>query len=184
MAWRFKYPSANREWAWQWVFPATRHYRDTATVERRRHHLHESVVQRGFHRPVLDAPAGRSGVRRRSRPTSHIELCRPAYPGGISARLRISAMWPVLDCGLAGRRRVGPGVPFIVRRLRGMSQSVRATSPATDLWVWLFPLAYGLHIAEEYAFHFSAYVANLSVRYISNPPFLVINAVFWLLMAA
>ncbi|CAN5424782.1 integron integrase [soil metagenome] len=50
-----KYPSANREWAWQWVFPATRHYRDAATGERRRHHLHESVVQRGFHRAVLAA---------------------------------------------------------------------------------------------------------------------------------
>lgn len=41
-----KYPQASREWAWQWVFPATRHYLDAATGERRRHHLHESVVQR------------------------------------------------------------------------------------------------------------------------------------------
>ena len=51
-------------------------------------------------------------------------------------------------------------------------------------WVWLFPLAYGLHIAEEYAFHFPAYVANLSGRHISNPQFLVINAVLWLLVVA
>jgi integron integrase len=43
---RAKYPSAAREWAWQWVFPATRFYSDNATGERRRHHLHESVVQR------------------------------------------------------------------------------------------------------------------------------------------
>jgi integron integrase len=41
-----KYPSAPGEWGWQWVFPATRLYRDVATGERRRHHLHESVVQR------------------------------------------------------------------------------------------------------------------------------------------
>jgi integron integrase len=41
-----KYPHATTEWAWQWVFPATRWYRDAATGERRRHHLHESVVQR------------------------------------------------------------------------------------------------------------------------------------------
>jgi uncharacterized membrane protein required for colicin V production len=65
-----------------------------------------------------------------------------------------------------------------------MSQSVRAAPSPTDLSVWLFPLAYGLHIAEEYAFHFPAYVANLSGRHISNPQFLVINAVFWLLMVA
>lgn len=65
-----------------------------------------------------------------------------------------------------------------------MSPSVRGTSSPTDPWVWLFPLAYGLHIAEEYAFHFPAYVANLSGLHISNPQFLVINAVFWFLMVA
>jgi integron integrase len=43
---RMKYPNAPREWAWQWVFPATRFYVDAETGERRRHHLHESVVQR------------------------------------------------------------------------------------------------------------------------------------------
>jgi integron integrase len=43
-----KYPRAAREWAWQWVFPAARTHRDPATGERRRHHLHESVVQREF----------------------------------------------------------------------------------------------------------------------------------------
>lgn len=41
-----KYPSANREWPWQWVFPATRRYRHRETGERRRHHLHETVIQR------------------------------------------------------------------------------------------------------------------------------------------
>jgi integron integrase len=41
-----QYPQAGREWAWQWVFPATRTYVDRVTGQRRRHHLHESVVQR------------------------------------------------------------------------------------------------------------------------------------------
>jgi integron integrase len=41
-----KYPSASREWSWQWVFPATRTYLDPASGETRRHHLHESVIQR------------------------------------------------------------------------------------------------------------------------------------------
>ena len=41
-----KYPHAGREWAWQWVFPATRFYVDRLTGQRRRHHLHESVLQR------------------------------------------------------------------------------------------------------------------------------------------
>ncbi len=41
-----KYPTAGREWSWQWVFPATRIYIDRPTGERRRHHLHESALQR------------------------------------------------------------------------------------------------------------------------------------------
>ncbi len=41
-----KYANAGREWGWQWVFPATRFYVDRVTGQRRRHHLHESVLQR------------------------------------------------------------------------------------------------------------------------------------------
>ena len=43
-----KYPTADREWRWQWVFPATSHYVDTRTGVRHRHHLHESVVQKAM----------------------------------------------------------------------------------------------------------------------------------------
>ncbi|OFW15312.1 MAG: hypothetical protein A3H29_05045, partial [Acidobacteria bacterium RIFCSPLOWO2_02_FULL_67_21] len=57
---RAKYPNAPWEWAWQWVFPATRFYVDTETGERRRHHLHESVVPRA----VKDAVKA-AGIARR-----------------------------------------------------------------------------------------------------------------------
>jgi site-specific recombinase XerD len=50
-----KYPNAGKEWAWQWVFPATSHYTDRITGEKRRHHLHESVLQRGFKEARLKA---------------------------------------------------------------------------------------------------------------------------------
>jgi integron integrase len=50
-----KYPNAAREWNWQWVFPATRTYADRATGEVRRHHLHETVIQRAVHRAASDA---------------------------------------------------------------------------------------------------------------------------------
>jgi integron integrase len=49
-----KYPNAGRDWGWQWVFPATRIYVDRITGQRRRHHLHESVLQRA----VKDAVRG------------------------------------------------------------------------------------------------------------------------------
>jgi site-specific recombinase XerD len=56
-----KYPSAGREWAWQWVFPATRIYVDRVTGQRRRHHLHETVLQRavkdGVRRAGIAKPA-------------------------------------------------------------------------------------------------------------------------------
>lgn len=41
-----KFPNAGRSLAWQWLFPASREYLHRATGERRRHHLHETVVQR------------------------------------------------------------------------------------------------------------------------------------------
>jgi integron integrase len=50
-----KYPNAAREWAWQWVFPATRFYLDRTAGERRRHHLHETVVQRAVKDAVRSA---------------------------------------------------------------------------------------------------------------------------------
>ncbi|MDN5924128.1 MAG: integron integrase [Xanthomonadales bacterium] len=41
-----KYRSAAAEWAWQFVFPASRRGIDPFDGEVRRHHLHESVLQR------------------------------------------------------------------------------------------------------------------------------------------
>ena len=57
-----KYPNAGREWGWQWVFPASRRYRDERAGVERRHHLHESAVQRSVKQAVGTAgivkPAG------------------------------------------------------------------------------------------------------------------------------
>jgi len=52
---RVKYPSAPREWPWQWVFPATRQYIDPSTGEHRRHHLHETVIQRAVRSAAIAA---------------------------------------------------------------------------------------------------------------------------------
>jgi integron integrase len=50
-----KYPRAKWEWGWQWVFPATRTYVDRDTGERRRHHIHPSVLQRAVKEAVREA---------------------------------------------------------------------------------------------------------------------------------
>jgi integron integrase len=47
-----KYPNADREWGWQWVFPASSHYLEARTGLQHRHHLHESVIQRAVHEAV------------------------------------------------------------------------------------------------------------------------------------
>jgi integron integrase len=47
-----KFPNAAREWPWQWVFPATSRYVDEKARTERRHHLHESVVQRAMKEAV------------------------------------------------------------------------------------------------------------------------------------
>ena len=59
-----KAPSWAREFAWQWVFPARRRYRDAVTSEERRHHLHETAVQRAMQRAVRSAAIDK-------RPTCH-----------------------------------------------------------------------------------------------------------------
>lgn len=61
-----KYPNAGREWTWHWVFPATRSYVDRLTGQRRRHHLHESVVQRAVKGAVRLA-----GLAKRAGPHTH-----------------------------------------------------------------------------------------------------------------
>jgi len=50
-----KYPNAEREWGWQWVFPASSRYFDRESVIQRRHHLHETVIQRAMKEAVRKA---------------------------------------------------------------------------------------------------------------------------------
>jgi integron integrase len=54
-AYERKAPGAAKEWGWQFVFPARRVWVHPATGERRRHHLHESVVQRAVREAVREA---------------------------------------------------------------------------------------------------------------------------------
>jgi len=56
-----KFPSASAEWVWQWVFPARRQHAAASGGEPRRHHLHETVVQRAFR-----AALGRAGISKRA----------------------------------------------------------------------------------------------------------------------
>jgi integron integrase len=62
-----KYPSAEKEWVWQWVFPSSRLSRDgrsedepqtganSAATARRRHHVDENVLQLAVKKAVLSS---------------------------------------------------------------------------------------------------------------------------------
>jgi integron integrase len=54
-----KYPNADREWGWQWVFPAPTRYFDKEAGIERRHHLHETAVQKAMRQAVLRAGIGK-----------------------------------------------------------------------------------------------------------------------------
>ncbi len=56
-----KLPNASRELAWQWLFPAARTYVHAESGQTRRHHLHETVIQKA----VRDA-ARAAGIEKRA----------------------------------------------------------------------------------------------------------------------
>jgi integron integrase len=62
-----KYPNANREWGWQWVFPASRICTDPRFGEPQRYHIHESVLQKAIHAAARQAriskPVGPHSLR-------------------------------------------------------------------------------------------------------------------------
>jgi integron integrase len=111
-----KYPNAGREWGWQWVFPATRFYVDRETGQRRRHHLHESALQRAVAEAVRRARVAKPATPhtlRHSFATRDLHPCpqpglgavrSPAdrLPPGPAPAGGPSAAGPTLGCGPAG----------------------------------------------------------------------------------
>jgi len=50
-----KYPNAATEWAWQWVFPQRKRWKDRQTGAQGRHHCDPSILQRAVHDAVRNA---------------------------------------------------------------------------------------------------------------------------------
>ena len=68
-----KLPNADRDWRWQYLFPASRIYAERETGKRRRHHIHESAIQRAVSEAVRA-----SGMAKRA--TCHSGCPKPRGP--------------------------------------------------------------------------------------------------------
>jgi site-specific recombinase XerD len=58
---RRKYPNANRQWNWQFVFPSWKRSVDPRTQVVRRHHIYEQSVQRAVKKAIQRAGITKQG---------------------------------------------------------------------------------------------------------------------------
>ncbi len=56
-----KYKNANKSWGWQYVFPSTKRSIDPRSRIERRHHMHESVIQRAVRQAIRKAGITKGG---------------------------------------------------------------------------------------------------------------------------
>ena len=74
-----KYPSANQEWAWQYVFPASSRSIDPRSGIERRHHLGEQLLQRAVKQAIKKAEIAKQASTHTFRHSFATDLLQAGY---------------------------------------------------------------------------------------------------------
>ena len=74
-----KYPKADSQWGWQFVFPAGSLYFDSKAGVKRRHHLDESVIQKAIKEAVQAAGITKHGTAHTLRHSFATQLLEAGY---------------------------------------------------------------------------------------------------------
>src|SRR6059036_3950792 len=74
-----KYPNADSQWGWQFVFPVSGRYFDREAGLKRRHHIDESVIQKAIKEAVRAAGITKHGTARTLRHSFATQLLESGY---------------------------------------------------------------------------------------------------------
>jgi len=74
-----KYPNADSQWGWQFVFPASSKYFDAKARLKRRHHIHESVIQKAIKQALRASGITKHGTAHTLRHSFATQLLESGY---------------------------------------------------------------------------------------------------------